>query len=396
MTLCGAALKSRICRFKCSIQAVSVLSVARCYVQYATQFTPPFQRRTSQLNQEISIVLGRGATASLYEQAHQNKMFRFGLSSGIRTSPASVLTNSLNSLSLKTLGSSSNVTAISPTLWAVRTFHSTPTTQVRQKYLRRLKRLRKHYASQMLKPKETKTDPVLGRKDVAFLDRARARVSEQYNQIDLLDSAQTDKLLFGAQQAAVEKSMRKLGTSSASSTSSSSPGGESLSFLDGILQESQYRKEVLLRIVSMQNAKPGQAKKLATSYAVQEFGRTPGDTGSSEVQAAVWTMKINYLATHLKENKQDVKGLRRLEQMVHNRQGILKYLKRTDPQRYFWAIEKLGLSDDAVSNEFHLSRQYLWDTQFFGDKTLPMKKTRKDTRAQRKKLRMEKKVSRTL
>lgn len=287
--------------------------------------------------------------------------------------------------------------------FAQREFHSTPAPQVRQKYLRRLKRLRKHYASQMLKPKEIKTDPVLGRSDVAFLDRARARVSEQYNQIDLLDSAQTDSLLFGAQQAAVEKSMRKFGASSSPSADNNkttsqtdSTNAESMSFLDGVLQESQHRKDVLLRIIGMQNASPSQAKKLAMAYAVEEFGRKPGDTGSSEVQAAVWTMKINYLATHLKENKQDVKGMRRLEHMVHNRQGILKYLKRTDPQRYFWAIEKLGLSDDAVCNEFHMSRQYLWDTQFYGDKTLPMKKTRKDTRAQRKRVRMEKKVSRVI
>ncbi|ANB14837.1 mitochondrial 37S ribosomal protein MRPS28 [Sugiyamaella lignohabitans] len=262
------------------------------------------------------------------------------------------------------------------TLNVVRNFHASSEALVKQKYLKKIRRVHKHFASQMMKPKPAFVDPVLGRPGVGFLERIKARVSEPYTQIDILDAQNSANLLYGAEQAALQKAPREA--------------------REAILSEESHKRGVIERIISMENSSPYQSKKLAVNFAVKDFARFEGDTGSSEVQAAVWTIRINFLANHLKENKQDLKGLRQLQQLVHNRQGILKYLKRKDPERYFWTIEKLGLSDAAVTEEFHMSRKYFLQTQFFGDKTLPLKRTKKDTREQRKLETMRKKARKFL
>lgn len=76
---------------------------------------------------------------------------------------------------------------------------------------------------------------------------------------------------------------------------------------------------------------------------IKEFGRTPNDTGSPEVQVALLTERINTLTEHLKENKKDHHSRRGLLKMVGQRRGLLGYLKKTDIERYRALIEKLGL-----------------------------------------------------
>ncbi len=76
---------------------------------------------------------------------------------------------------------------------------------------------------------------------------------------------------------------------------------------------------------------------------IKEYGRTPNDTGSPEVQVALLTERINVLTEHLKENKKDHHSRRGLLQMVGKRRGLLDYLKRTDLESYRALIAKLGL-----------------------------------------------------
>lgn len=76
---------------------------------------------------------------------------------------------------------------------------------------------------------------------------------------------------------------------------------------------------------------------------IKEFGRTPNDTGSPEVQVALLTERINTLTEHLKENKKDHHSRRGLLKMVGKRRGLLDYLKRTDLEGYRALIAKLGL-----------------------------------------------------
>ncbi len=74
-----------------------------------------------------------------------------------------------------------------------------------------------------------------------------------------------------------------------------------------------------------------------------EFQRHDRDTGSSEVQIATLTKKIQLLTQHLKANKQDHSSRHGLLRMVNNRRKLLNYLKREDEAKYKDLIAKLGL-----------------------------------------------------
>lgn len=76
---------------------------------------------------------------------------------------------------------------------------------------------------------------------------------------------------------------------------------------------------------------------------INEYARTPGDTGSPEVQIAILTARIQELTAHLQENKKDHHSRRGLLKMVGQRRGLLDYLRRKDIERYRALIEKLGI-----------------------------------------------------
>ena len=76
---------------------------------------------------------------------------------------------------------------------------------------------------------------------------------------------------------------------------------------------------------------------------VNEHQRHEGDTGSAEVQIALLTQRINHLTEHLKSHKKDHSSRHGLLKMVGKRNSLLKYLARTDSQRYQQIIAKLGL-----------------------------------------------------
>ena len=76
---------------------------------------------------------------------------------------------------------------------------------------------------------------------------------------------------------------------------------------------------------------------------IAEYGRTPGDTGSPEVQIAILTARITELTEHLKTNQKDHHSRRGLLKMVGQRRGLLAYLKKVDIERYRSLIERLGL-----------------------------------------------------
>lgn len=76
---------------------------------------------------------------------------------------------------------------------------------------------------------------------------------------------------------------------------------------------------------------------------VKEYGRTPEDTGSPEVQVAILTFRIRELTEHLKENKKDHHSRRGMLKMIGQRRNLLEYLKKKDLDAYRTLIEKLGL-----------------------------------------------------
>jgi small subunit ribosomal protein S15 len=68
-----------------------------------------------------------------------------------------------------------------------------------------------------------------------------------------------------------------------------------------------------------------------------------GDTGSSEVQIAILTYRINDLNEHLKIHKKDHHSRRGLLKMVGQRRNLLNYLKNKDIARYRDMVSRLGL-----------------------------------------------------
>ena len=68
-----------------------------------------------------------------------------------------------------------------------------------------------------------------------------------------------------------------------------------------------------------------------------------GDTGSSEVQVALLTFRINDLTPHFKANPKDHHSRRGLLKMVSQRRRLLSYLRRTQPDTYRNLITRLGL-----------------------------------------------------
>ena len=76
---------------------------------------------------------------------------------------------------------------------------------------------------------------------------------------------------------------------------------------------------------------------------INKFARTPGDTGSPEVQVAVLTERIKELNGHLGENPKDHHSHRGLLKMLGQRRGLLAYLKDKDIERYRALIAELGL-----------------------------------------------------
>ena len=76
---------------------------------------------------------------------------------------------------------------------------------------------------------------------------------------------------------------------------------------------------------------------------LKTFAKSEGDTGSTEVQVALLTERINELTEHLKTHKKDEHSRRGLLIMVGKRKRLLSYLEKVDIERYRDIKSKLGI-----------------------------------------------------
>lgn len=76
---------------------------------------------------------------------------------------------------------------------------------------------------------------------------------------------------------------------------------------------------------------------------VKKFKRADLDTGSSEVQVALLTAKINELTGHFATHKKDHHGRRGLVTAVNQRRKLLDYLRRTDVKKYEAILKQLDI-----------------------------------------------------
>jgi len=76
---------------------------------------------------------------------------------------------------------------------------------------------------------------------------------------------------------------------------------------------------------------------------INTYRRDEKDTGSSEVQIALLTERINELTEHLKVHKKDNHSRRGLLKMVGKRRNLLGYLEKNDVEKYREIVAKLNL-----------------------------------------------------
>ena len=75
----------------------------------------------------------------------------------------------------------------------------------------------------------------------------------------------------------------------------------------------------------------------------EKYGKSVTDTGLSESQVALFTLRINHLNEHLKKNKKDFGTQRALLKLVGKRKKLLKYLRENNVERYRVLIKSLKL-----------------------------------------------------
>ena len=83
--------------------------------------------------------------------------------------------------------------------------------------------------------------------------------------------------------------------------------------------------------------------KEQTQQIVEQFGKHPNDTGTPEVQIAIFSERIRHLTNHLRTNKKDHSTRRGLLKLVGKRRRLLNYLTQTDIDRYRAITKALGL-----------------------------------------------------
>jgi len=76
---------------------------------------------------------------------------------------------------------------------------------------------------------------------------------------------------------------------------------------------------------------------------IKEFGKDEKNSGSSEVQIAIFSERINYLQGHLEKNKKDYSSQRGLMRLVNARKKMLAYLQEVNEQSYKDVIKRLGI-----------------------------------------------------
>lgn len=81
----------------------------------------------------------------------------------------------------------------------------------------------------------------------------------------------------------------------------------------------------------------------AKAPTVEKYRTHETDSGSTRVQVAILTDRINYLNNHFKDHKKDHHSRRGLLKMVGKRRRLLNYMKRTDVDGYRQLVQELGL-----------------------------------------------------
>lgn len=81
----------------------------------------------------------------------------------------------------------------------------------------------------------------------------------------------------------------------------------------------------------------------AKTELIQKYATHESDTGSPEVQIAIFNHRVKQLQSHLQNNRHDESARRGLLKLVSKRRRLLGYLRQTSPERYRSIIADLGI-----------------------------------------------------
>jgi small subunit ribosomal protein S15 len=101
--------------------------------------------------------------------------------------------------------------------------------------------------------------------------------------------------------------------------------------------------KLVFRTITEQEVKKVVLTVEAKKNIIEKFKTHDKDTGSSEVQIALLTGRIEYLTDHFKIHKKDHHSRRGLLKLVGKRRRLLNYLKKNDAEKYRSVIKELGI-----------------------------------------------------
>ncbi|KAJ3231740.1 ribosomal protein S15 [Chytriomyces hyalinus] len=107
--------------------------------------------------------------------------------------------------------------------------------------------------------------------------------------------------------------------------------------------------ELVRRQITLENASHKEITKFNVARMLQLFGRSEFDTGSSEAQAAVLTVKVNAMREHLETFRKDMSTKRRLQAVLAKRATVLKYLRRKNLAKFVVTCRALGIEPETIT-----------------------------------------------
>ncbi|KAL0486037.1 ribosomal protein S15 [Acrasis kona] len=112
---------------------------------------------------------------------------------------------------------------------------------------------------------------------------------------------------------------------------------------DELIEAGVDDNPLIKQLLSWNNASQKEINQRNKAIAVKRFQRAAGDTGSTPVQIACLTEKINYLTVHMQKNHKDNTTKRTLQKMTHRRRRLMMYLRKTEPEQYWKTVRGLNL-----------------------------------------------------
>jgi len=133
---------------------------------------------------------------------------------------------------------------------------------------------------------------------------------------------------------------------------------------------------------SRSNMSQAEINQLDIQEAIAKWQRFPLDTGSGEVQVAIFTKRIEQLAAHLKRQHKDKYAKRRLIMLVSQRTRMLNYLRRKQRDRYTEILTGLNIRPtrlmDPTIQKHHLGTKTTWAAKGY-NKYIPKKRRARAT-----------------